>query len=107
MTKTTSESPCIRFGRVALTRNRFLVLLAGLAGIAWVIAAAVGHSYSSTEGLLIRALAPQMIWAYQLFAIAAFGYVQLKKAGDITTAYRCLLIAGAFATGAAMQTFLT
>lgn len=109
MTRSTqySNANAIRLGGRAITRNQFLVVLAGLAGIAWAIAALAGRTHDSGRGWLDSALSPHMIWAYLLVGIAVFGFARLKQAGEPGTAYQCLIIGGGFIIGAAMKTFFS
>lgn len=93
-------------GSRAFTHNRFLLVLVGLTGIAWALAAAFGAPVSPNDSWGQKALAPQMIWAYLLLPIAGLGFALLRPAGFHTTARNCVLIAGAFLIGAALQTYL-
>ncbi|MBK3920051.1 hypothetical protein GFL03_22520 [Pseudomonas stutzeri] len=106
MTTSTHCARSIRLGSREMSRNQFLLVLVGLAGIAWAIAAFLGTPSDGTASVPNSSLSPHMVWAYLLAGIAVFGFTCLKRAGEAGTAYQCLLVAGGFLAGAAIKTFL-
>jgi hypothetical protein len=94
----------VKIGRFSYSHNRFLVLLACIAALAYVIADSVGLPINGSTGIS-KLAEPQMIWAALLVPIAAFGVWALKRAGHPDTALSCGLIAASFLAGASFATF--
>jgi hypothetical protein len=95
----------IEIGRFSFRHNRFLMFLACLVALAYVIADSVGASPSQGAEAISKLAAPQIIWSIMIVPIAAFGTWALKRAGHSDTALSCTLAAFGFICGAGISTF--
>lgn len=102
-----SQPANVHIGRFSYSHNHFLILLACLGAIAFVIAYWFGVKSTAGMSWSERAGTWQMIWAYLLLPIAASGGHMLKRAGHGDTALSCIGVGVGFLLGAAARTFVT
>ncbi|WP_137187855.1 hypothetical protein [Pseudomonas asiatica] len=95
----------IRIGKYSFTHNRFLLLLALCALLAYLAAGAVGIPSASAMTFAERLSTAQMVWSLLLVPICGIGSYLLKRAGHLDTALSCAVLAMGFLIGAAMKTF--
>lgn len=106
LTSTPQNEGAVQIGRLSYSHNRFLILLACIAALAYDIADSIGLPINNGNTGISKLAEPQMIWAALLIPIAAFGMWALKRAGHPDTAFSCGLIAASFLAGACFRTFL-
>ncbi|EKT4528401.1 hypothetical protein QEM33_000943 [Pseudomonas putida] len=95
----------IRIGKYSFTHNRFLLMLALCALLAYLAAGAVGIPSASAMTIAERLSTAQMVWALLLVPICGIGSYLLKRAGHSDTALSCAVLSMGFLIGAAMKTF--
>lgn len=95
----------IQIGGISYRHNRFLVFLACLVALAYVIAESVGVQASQGAVGISKLTSPQMVWSILIVPIAVFGTWALKRAGHSDTALSCALAAFGFICGASIRTF--
>ncbi|MCK1788896.1 hypothetical protein [Pseudomonas violetae] len=102
-----SQPADVHIGSFSYSHNHFLILLACLGAIAFVIAHWFGVKSTVGMSWFERAGTWQMIWAYLLLPIAASGAYILKRAGHGDSALSCIGVGLGFLLGAAARTFVT
>ncbi|HDS0956892.1 hypothetical protein [Pseudomonas putida] len=95
----------IRIGKYSFTHNRFLLILALCALLAYLTAGAVGIPSAPAMTFAERLGTAQMVWALLLVPICGIGSYLLKRAGHSDTALSCAVLSMGFLAGAAMKTF--
>ncbi|MGE8063976.1 hypothetical protein [Pseudomonas sp. NPDC089569] len=106
LASTPQNERAVQIGRFSYSHNRFLILLACIGALAYVVADAVGLPIHSGSTGMSKLAEQQMIWAALLVPIAVFGAWALKRAGHPDSALSCGLIAASFMVGACVRTFL-
>ncbi|MCU9527601.1 hypothetical protein [Pseudomonas mosselii] len=95
----------IHVGKCSFTHNRFLLLLALCALLAYLAAGAIGVPSAPGMNVAEKLWTAQMVWSLLVVPVSGIGSYLLKRAGHSDTALSCAVLTSGFIIGAVLKTF--